>query len=96
LIANDKTGLIGSSLIKAGGSFVEGLFNPVTPAQVAALDAQAAQNRAATTLSLTQQANMKAPIPVASRKPVSAAGITGAPASLGLINTPNFVTGTPA
>lgn len=86
-----KTPGVGYGVVQAGGAFLQGAFSSLTPAQVAALDAQAAQNRAATTLSLQQQANMNAPLPVASR-PVPA-NVTGAPA--GLINQapPSMVTG---
>jgi hypothetical protein len=94
LTNNKNGGMIGYGLIQAGGSLVSGLFNPVTPAQVGALNAQAAANRAATSLSTTQQANMAQPLPTASR-PV-ASNVTGVPA--GLINTPKpgAVTGVPA
>jgi hypothetical protein len=71
------------------------MFDPLKPAQVAALDAQAAANRAATTLSLKQQANIAAPIPVASR--LRPPEVTGTPASSGLINSPaNAITGVAA
>lgn len=61
---------------QAGGALLSGLTNPVTPAQVTALNAQAAANQAATQLSLTQQANM------AQAKPVATLG------SPGIINSP--------
>lgn len=54
-----------SGAIQAGGSLLSGLTNPVTPAQVNALNAQAAANQAATQLSLTQQADMAQAKPVA-------------------------------
>ncbi len=75
-------------VLQAGGSLVSGLFSPVTPAQVAALNAQAAANRAAAALTQQQVANMQGGIPVASRSsaPVASAPVTGRPA--GLINTP--------
>lgn len=65
-----------SGAVQAGGSLLSGLTNPVTPAQVSALNAQAAENQAATQLSLTQQANMAQPKPVATLGP-------------GLINNPS-------
>lgn len=86
-INNDKSGMVKYGLIQAAGSLVGGLFDPLKPAQVAALNAQAAANRAATQLSLTQQSNMAQPIPIASRtaQPQPAV-VTGVPA--GMINQP--------
>lgn len=91
-ISGDKSGMIGYGLIQTGGSLVEGLFNPLPAAQVDALSAQAAANRAAASISSQQAANMAAPIPVASRTPQ----VTG---STGLINSrppTSAVTGAPA
>lgn len=72
-------------MIQAGGALIGGMFDPLKPAQVGALDAQSAANRAAANLTTQQVNNMKGQLPVATRsQPVSAAGVTGAPA--GLIN----------
>lgn len=76
---NDR---LAAGVIQAGGSFISGATNGLTPAQIAALNAQAEVNQAAANLSRTQQANMAQPLPVASRAPP----VTGAP--IGLINTP--------
>lgn len=94
-IKDDKTGMIGYGLIQASGSLVSGLFNPMTDPQIQALNAQAAQNRAATGITTTQQQNMAQPIPTASR--AVQPNVTGAPGG-GLINTPrpSLVTGVPA
>lgn len=75
--------LVSYGAIQAGGALISGMFNPVTPAQVAALDAQAANNRAAAALTSTQTSNIQSGVPVA--KPVSAPNVTGKPA--GLINS---------
>lgn len=80
------------AMVSSAGSLLGGLTNPVTPAQVDALNAQSAVNRASAALSARQQANMAQPLPVASR--VAPAPVTGKPA--GLINSgpPPTVTGT--
>lgn len=72
-----------AGVAQAGASFIAGATNGLTPAQIAALNAQADANQAATNLSRMQQANMSQPIPVASR--VATPPVTGAPA--GIINT---------
>lgn len=77
-----NNGTLVSGVIQAGSSFIAGATNGLTPAQIAALNAQAEANQAAANLSRMQQANMAAPLPVASRTPP----VTGAPA--GMINTP--------
>jgi hypothetical protein len=94
-VSNDKTGMVKYGLIQAAGSLVGGMFDPLKPAQVAALDAQAAANRAATQLSLTQQANMAQPLPVATRTAQPQPAVTGVP--VGMINQPvaTGVTGAP-
>lgn len=66
-IKNDKSGMVGYGLIQAGGSLIGGLFDPLKPAQVSALNAQTAQQQAQTGITNTQAANIKAPLPVASR-----------------------------
>lgn len=71
-------------VIQAAGSFLSGAFDPLKPAQVDALNAQAANNRAAAALTTQQTQNMTGALPVASR--VKAPAVTGAPAPSGLIN----------
>lgn len=89
-VTDDKSGMVKYGLIQAAGSLLGGATDTLKPAQVDALAAQAAQNRAATALSVTQQANLAAPIPVAKRAIRPA--VTGAPA--GIINSsPQTVTG---
>jgi hypothetical protein len=88
-------------LIQAGGALVQGMFNPVTPAQIAAMNAQAAQNRAAAAIAQQQASNMAGGMPIANLKPVPTAKVTGAPALTGIINTAPTgagasVTGAPA
>jgi len=79
--------------LMAAGSFLSGAMSPLTPAQVGALESQAANNLAAANLARTQDElfqmrlqNMRAPMPVASR--------TARPP--GLVNSPPPITGTPA
>lgn len=83
-----KNGTLASGAIQAGAALIAGATSSLTPAQVAALNAQANANQAAANLSTQQLANIRAAIPTASR---------AAPA--GLINsqaqTP-AVTGAPA
>lgn len=81
-LVSSPSGQLG--MLQAGGSLISGFFDPVKPAQVDALNAQAAVNRAAANLSTTQQTNMAAPIPVATR--AQQPQVTGAPQ--GLINNP--------
>jgi hypothetical protein len=71
-------------VIQAAGSFLSGAFDPLKPAQVDALNAQAANNRAAAALTTQQTQNMTGNLPVASR--IKAPPVTGAPAPSGLIN----------
>lgn len=54
-------------MIQTGGAFVQGLFDPVAPAQVEALGAQTAKTNAEAGLTANQLANVKQPIPVATR-----------------------------
>jgi nuclear pore complex protein Nup62 len=63
--------------LQAGGSFLSGAFSTLTPAQVAAYNAQAAANQAAANLATQQTQNLAAPKAVASLTPV-----TGAPGPL--------------
>lgn len=99
--------MVGYGLVQTASSFLSGATNPLTPAQVTALDAQAAANRAAASMSTMQQANIAQPMPTLIKPPTAApvtgnvaapqGTVTGTPA--GLINSqPNAstVTGTPA
>lgn len=83
LSKGDNAGLLGMGAIQAVGSLVAGATNPLTPAQINQLNAQAAQNQAAANLQTMQNTNLAQPIPTASRA-------NSAP--LGLINTPNNAT----
>jgi hypothetical protein len=101
----NKNPVVAFGALQAGGSLLSGLTSTLTPAQVGALNAQAAANDAAATLTKQQTANLAMPKSVASSAPV-----TGAPqqlvpsqppqvASAGLINqapSRNLVTGAPA
>lgn len=66
-LSNDKSGMLSYGLVQAGGSLISGLFDPLKPAQVKALNAQTAQTQANTGITQMQAANMAAPIPVARR-----------------------------
>lgn len=81
-------GTLGMGVLQAGGAFLQGAFNPLTPAQVSAYNAQAAANNAAAAVTQQQAANMNSPIPVARR--VASAPVTGTPAAQqpGIINQP--------
>jgi hypothetical protein len=70
-------GLIGMGVIQAAGSFLSGAFNPLTPAQVSAYQAQANANNASAALTNKQVSNMSEPIPTARRQ-----AVTGAPGGL--------------
>lgn len=74
-----------SGAIQAGGAFIGGATSSLTPAQVAAYNAQAQANLAAANLTQTQINNMSQGVPKATRVPVT-----------GLINSPPPVTGAPA
>lgn len=92
-----KNPLATYGLIQGGGSLVGGMFSPITPAQVSALDAQAANNRAAAGLTSQQTANIQSGIPTTTRIPQQVQQtVTGAPVGTGLINQPRGanVTGT--
>lgn len=73
----NKNPIVAYSAINAAGALISGMFNPVTPAQVNALNAQAAANNATAAQTTQQTANMKQGVPVATRTP----------ANTGLINT---------
>jgi hypothetical protein len=90
--------------LQAGGSLLSGLTSTLTPAQVSALNAQAAANNAAAALQTQQTANLAQPKAVASSAPVTGAPQTLVPAAptqqpAGLINQAPAaaqVTGAPA
>lgn len=65
-------------IVQAAGSFISGAFDPLKPAQVDALNAQAAANKASAGMTAQQTQNMQGKLPVASR-------VTGTPFN-GLIN----------
>jgi len=67
LSAAEKHPSLALGVMQAGGSLVSGLFNPVPPAQVNALNAQAAANNAATAVTQQQLSNMKSPLPTADK-----------------------------
>lgn len=73
----NKNPVVALGAMQAGGSFLTGLTSTLTPAQVSALNAQAAANNAAAALSTQQTANLAMPKSVASSAPV-----TGAPQAL--------------
>lgn len=86
--------------VQAAGSFLSGATSSLTPAQVSALNAQAAANQAAANLATQQTANLAMP-----RATANVAPVTGTPAPIipprpaGLINSaPRLapITGTPA
>jgi hypothetical protein len=91
--------------LQASGSLLSGLTSTLTPAQVAALQAQANANNAAAALTQQQTANLAMPKAVASSAPVTGTpgqivpGATNGVAQTGLINSaPKVasVTGAPA
>lgn len=82
LIKTPGGGRLLSGVIQAGSSFIAGATNGLTPAQIAALNAQAEANNANAARQRQETANMQGPLPVATRTPP----VTGAPQ--GMINTP--------
>jgi hypothetical protein len=79
-----QTGFFGSLLkspmaqygvIQAAGSFLSGAFDPLKPAQVEALNAQATANKASAAFTTQQTQNMTGRLPIASR-------VTGTPAPI--------------
>ena len=86
LIANSNHQMMMMGAVQVGGSLLSGLTNPLTPAQVAALQQQAAVNQATAAQSNVQLTNMKEPLPTATGSSVKTGN--------GLINTsPATVTG---
>lgn len=75
--------LVSYGILQAGGSLLSGLTSTLTPAQVSALNAQAAANNAAAGLTQQQTANLAMPKAVASSSPV-----TGTPQALVPPSTP--------
>lgn len=73
----DKHPVAALGALQAGGSLLSGATSTLTPAQVNALNAQAAQNQSAANLLTQQQKNLAMPKAVASLAPV-----TGAPQPL--------------
>ena len=71
--------------LQAGGSALSGLTSTLTPAQVSALNAQAAANNAAAALATQQAANLNAPKSVAQSAPVTGTPPL-VPGQQGLIN----------
>jgi hypothetical protein len=85
--------------LQAGGSLLSGAFSTLTPAQVTALNAQAAANDAASALTRQQTANLAMPRSVASSSPVTGTPQQLVPPPAGFINqAPKqpAVTGAPA
>jgi hypothetical protein len=72
--------MVSYGLIQAGSSLVQGMFNPVTPAQINQLNSQAESNRANAAIMNQQLSNMQGGMPVAKLRPVASAPVTGAPA----------------
>lgn len=62
-----SNGTLLSGLAQAGGSFLAGATSSLTPAQVAALHAQAEANQAAANMSQMQQSNLSQALPTARR-----------------------------
>ena len=71
--------------LQAGGSLLSGMTSTLTPAQVSALQAQAAANNAAAALTQQQAANLAMPKAVASSAPVTGTPPL-VPGQQGLIN----------
>jgi hypothetical protein len=85
--------------LQGGGQFLSGLTSTITPAQVTALNAQAANNQAAANLTAQQAANLSQPKPIATLAPVTGApNPILTPPTAGIINAaPRVnVTGVPA
>lgn len=87
--------LLSYGILQAGGSFISGLSNPMTPAQINALNSQADVNRATAELLQRQKANLGSSMPTAAR---SAQEVTGRVDQPGLVNNApkQLITGQPA
>ena len=68
---SNNAALLGMGALQAGGSFLEGAFDEVKPAQAAAYSAQAEANNAQAALDKKQLSNMNEGIPVARRLDVT-------------------------
>jgi hypothetical protein len=94
-----KNPLLAYGVLQAGGSLISGLTSTLTPAQVSALNAQAAANQAAANLTTQQTQNLAQP-----RSTATLAPVTGTPNNIitppnaGIINSAPAVnvTGVPA
>jgi hypothetical protein len=94
-----KNPMLAYGALQAGGQFLSGLTSTITPAQVSALNAQAAANQAAANLTAQQTANLAGPKPVATLAPVTGTpNPILTPPTAGIINAaPRVnVTGAPA
>ena len=90
--------MVAYGALQTGGSFLSGLTNTQTPAQITALNAQAAANQAAANLTAQQTRNLAAPKAVAVSTPVTGSpqplippmqvAPVGMPQIAGLINRP--------
>ncbi len=93
----NKNPMIAWGALQAGGQLLSGLTSTLTPAQVNALNSQAASNQAAANQTQQQLANLSQPRPVATRSPVTGqpapllSPIPGMPAQTGMINSNNMV-----
>lgn len=85
-----KNPVVALGALQAGGSLLSGATSTLTPAQVSALNAQAAANDAAAALTRQQTANLAAPKAVASSAPV-----TGTPAPLVPSAAPGMINNAP-
>jgi hypothetical protein len=96
----EKHPTLAFGMLQAGGQFISGMTSTLTPAQVSALNAQAASNQAAANLTKLQTSNIASPRSIATLAPVT--GKPGQPIiaqpSAGLINSAPQVniTGVPA
>lgn len=101
----NKNPMMTFGALQAGGSLISGLTNPMTPAQIDALNSQAEVNRATAALIQRQTANQGQGLPTVTGSVAPAGGtinntavkaplITGAPATAPLLSSP--VTGAPA
>jgi len=86
----DNAGLLAMGGIQTLGSLISGATNPMTPAQIAALNSQAAANQAAANLQTQQNANIGQPIPTATRTTLP--NVTGG-TNAGIINAPGTTAG---
>jgi hypothetical protein len=91
-----KNPVVALGALQAGGSLLSGLTSTLTPAQVGALNAQAAANNAAAALQKQQTANLAMPKSVASSSPVTGTPqqlVPGSPSPSGLVAPQQPVTG---